>query len=546
VPVSLLDSKTFPDLQYFLLVGNEDAGKSSIFYKFCGHDKPSKNKIYSGCSKRIYTPKAHLLIGDLSGQERYSDLLPHYYSAAKGIAIVLDLTDPDSLYSIQKFYKQIARSCVILPAIVIVGAKCKATNRVVTAEQIAAYLAKYQIDPKNYIETDAKENINIDNIFLRLAECAREMQPLPHCIVKKLEDASMMLDGASIKKKYKVLVLGDESVGKFSLVSRYVDSTYIEDQQALLHRGSDRLWVKQDKIQYKESGVIANNTSHVDVNVTLYIRVKTDSSVVADADYAYASGLVIVYDTNDALWLEKIKARLTAAASYYSGIHSPARPHIILVRSKCDLANELSTKEVEDKITAAELGVATQFIFNTISYDNCYDVSAKTGFNVEKVFHESVKRIAERHDRREKDEAKNRASAPANRQEKPTIVQPALPDKQSLTADLKAYILKIRTGKNKPDNKHKYGYGFNVIFKDMQAANRKANYHLAKKLVKELEAGEKSVAAVFADVKGKRKTTGKGKAIFAPFFSLFTNHGIRSEDLNKVIEKARSLSVRIK
>merc|ERR1712226_717083 len=156
--------------------------------------------------------------------------------------------------------------------------------------------------------------------------------------------------------KYKIVFLGDQSVGKTSIITRFMfDSFAVEDYQATI--GIDFL----SKTMYLEDRTVrlqlwdTAGQERFRSLIPSYIR---DSSVA-----------IVVYDiTNDASfkqvpkWIEDVRAERGSDVI------------IMLVGNKTDLADkrEVSTEEGEKK--ANEMGV--MFI----------ETSAKAGYNVKQLF----------------------------------------------------------------------------------------------------------------------------------------------------------------
>ena len=94
----------------FVMLGNQDVGKSSIIQKYV-HDTYTENgnptigidfKI-----KTIYHENniIKLVIWDTAGQERYKSLTPHYLKACDVVVIVYDITCRTSFDSVSDWYE---------------------------------------------------------------------------------------------------------------------------------------------------------------------------------------------------------------------------------------------------------------------------------------------------------------------------------------------------------------------------------------------------------------------------------------------------------
>ena len=115
----------------------------------------------------ITSQKKKILQWDTAGQERFRTITTSYYKGAQGIVIVYDVTDNNSFEHIKNWIEDInkyAKSDVLK---ILVGNKCDLVNkRVITTEQGKELADHYGIP---FIETSAKENSNIEQLFIDTA-----------------------------------------------------------------------------------------------------------------------------------------------------------------------------------------------------------------------------------------------------------------------------------------------------------------------------------------------------------------------------------------
>jgi small GTP-binding protein len=105
---------------------------------------------------------------DTAGQERFKTLTKNFYKSADGIILVYDITDENSFKNVRIWMKQIdefgnKKTCKIL-----VGNKCDMEhNRKIATEDGQALAEELKL---NFFETSAKENLNVEEVFMTLAK----------------------------------------------------------------------------------------------------------------------------------------------------------------------------------------------------------------------------------------------------------------------------------------------------------------------------------------------------------------------------------------
>ena len=116
----------------------------------------------------IDSKKIKLQIWDTAGQERFKTITTSYYKGAHAILIVFDITDRDSFDHIRNWMADIDKFAKEGVLMILVGNKCDLSNkRQVTMEEAKEIANKYGI---KYIETSAKDTINIDDLFISTAK----------------------------------------------------------------------------------------------------------------------------------------------------------------------------------------------------------------------------------------------------------------------------------------------------------------------------------------------------------------------------------------
>ncbi|KAI5528417.1 small Rab GTPase [Trichomonas vaginalis G3] len=161
-----------------LIVGESGVGKSCLLLRFT-EDLFIENYISTiGVDFKIRTieqegAKVKLQIWDTAGQERFRAITKSYYHGSNGIVVVYDITDRKTFEKISDWFEQINTSepnedsCKIL-----IGNKCDLNeSRQVSLEEGEQLARDYNVP---FMETSAKDSINVDNLFDLMARAMRE------------------------------------------------------------------------------------------------------------------------------------------------------------------------------------------------------------------------------------------------------------------------------------------------------------------------------------------------------------------------------------
>ena len=116
----------------------------------------------------IDNKKIKLQIWDTAGQERFRTITTSYYKGAHAIVIVFDITEKDSFEHVKVWMQDIDKFAKQGVMRILVGNKCDLEHqRAVTKDQGNEMALKYGI---KYIETSAKDTINIEELFVNTAK----------------------------------------------------------------------------------------------------------------------------------------------------------------------------------------------------------------------------------------------------------------------------------------------------------------------------------------------------------------------------------------
>ena len=109
----------------------------------------------------------NLQIWDTAGQEQYRSLGRAYYRNALGVLLVFSIDNHSSFESLQKWLDDIRSLCHPHARVLLVASKCDLEEqRKITKTEIESFVQSYNLE---YIESSAKNNINVEEAFYKLA-----------------------------------------------------------------------------------------------------------------------------------------------------------------------------------------------------------------------------------------------------------------------------------------------------------------------------------------------------------------------------------------
>jgi len=111
--------------------------------------------------------KVKVQIWDTAGQERMHVITRTYYKGSHGIALVYNLTDPDSFRNVNYWMANIQQHAGDKVVKTLIGNKADLTDRAISYEQGAAMAKEYGF--MHFFETSAKSGANVHGAFNALA-----------------------------------------------------------------------------------------------------------------------------------------------------------------------------------------------------------------------------------------------------------------------------------------------------------------------------------------------------------------------------------------
>ena len=159
-----------------------------------------------------------LSLWDTGGQERFGFFKTDFFKGVAAVALVFDLSRPDTFDSIEEYFEDIRELSGNIP-IILVGNKDdlkKDIGEMIPREKIIQMVNQYSLF--EYIETSAFENLNVEKLFHRLSLTALiDLQPR----LGEIIDSNHF--------RFKVLLLGAAAVGKSALITVFTKKKFEEN-----------------------------------------------------------------------------------------------------------------------------------------------------------------------------------------------------------------------------------------------------------------------------------------------------------------------------
>mmetsp|Transcript_44786 Transcript_44786/g.71642 ORF Transcript_44786/g.71642 Transcript_44786/m.71642 type:complete len:201 (-) Transcript_44786:478-1080(-) len=155
-----------------VLLGDTSVGKSSIVIRFVKGQFSEYQESTIGAAFLTQTVPVQdctvkFEIWDTAGQERYHSLAPMYYRGAAAAIVVYDITSQESFHRAKSWVKELQRQGNPDVVIALAGNKIDREEE----REVAAADAKQYADDNSlyFIETSAKTNVNVRELFLAIA-----------------------------------------------------------------------------------------------------------------------------------------------------------------------------------------------------------------------------------------------------------------------------------------------------------------------------------------------------------------------------------------
>jgi small GTP-binding protein len=163
--------KDYDELLKIVIIGDSGVGKSAIISRQCDDVYQSSYISTIGvdfkycviCSRN---KKIKMQIWDTAGQERFRTIVAAYYRGANGVLIVFDVTKMESFRHISHWISECKKYNQQI-GLILIGNKCDMGKREVSRETAEKFAKDNDL---LYVETSAKDNINVREAFTALAD----------------------------------------------------------------------------------------------------------------------------------------------------------------------------------------------------------------------------------------------------------------------------------------------------------------------------------------------------------------------------------------
>ncbi|CAF1244557.1 unnamed protein product [Adineta ricciae] len=173
--------KNYDLLFKLLLIGDSGVGKTCILFRFSDDSFNASFISTIGIDFKIKTieldgRKIKLQIWDTAGQERFHTITTSYYRGATGIMLVYDVTQVRSFENINKWLRNIDDHASDDVVKMLIGNKCDMEDKRCITRTRGDALAREHGIP--FLETSAKNNVNIEKAFFEMARLILKKTPV--------------------------------------------------------------------------------------------------------------------------------------------------------------------------------------------------------------------------------------------------------------------------------------------------------------------------------------------------------------------------------
>jgi len=165
-----------------LVVGDSGVGKTSLVNRFVNDNFEDTMEVTSETNYSVKQLElnsdnaASLQLWDFGGPLRLKHILNNYVMGARGALLLIDMTKDLKIINILEWVNMVRMHDISLP-IILVGTKCDLRDSiVVNNDQIQHVREVFNVF--NYIETSAKDSINIFKVFYSIAKLLFESDSL--------------------------------------------------------------------------------------------------------------------------------------------------------------------------------------------------------------------------------------------------------------------------------------------------------------------------------------------------------------------------------
>jgi len=157
-----------------IITGDAGVGKTSLLLRLCKDTFTTGPMLSKGAvdfdsfEVNLNGTKITLHIWDTAGQERFRTITSSFYRGSHGIIFAFDINNPESFQNCSKWVKEADRYGERLAGRLVVATKCDTEGKRAISQASAEDFANNLDIP--FIETSAKDNINVKEAFEQLAK----------------------------------------------------------------------------------------------------------------------------------------------------------------------------------------------------------------------------------------------------------------------------------------------------------------------------------------------------------------------------------------
>jgi len=190
-------AREYDHLFKLLIIGDSGVGKSSLLLRFSDNTFSGTYITTIGVDFKIRTvdiggEKVKLQIWDTAGQERFRTITSTYYRGTHGVIVVYDVTSGESFANVKRWLHEIDQNCDVVNRI-LVGNKNDAPDRKVVETHDAQRFAQQM--GIQLFETSAKENLNVEEMFLAITKLVLQTKKDQQARVQQQHNDTVKLGG---------------------------------------------------------------------------------------------------------------------------------------------------------------------------------------------------------------------------------------------------------------------------------------------------------------------------------------------------------------
>ncbi|KXJ68675.1 ras-related protein Rab-35 [Aedes albopictus] len=200
-------AREYDHLFKLLIIGDSGVGKSSLLIRFSDNTFSGSYITTIGVDFKIRTvvingERVKLQIWDTAGQERFRTITNTYYRGTHGVIVVYDVTNGESFANVKRWLQEIESNCDVVNKVLVGNKNDDPARKVVITEDAQRFANQMDIQ---LFETSAKDNINVEEMFLAITEqvLRHKKQTQKQVQSDQSNDTVNLRKGANIKKKNK-------------------------------------------------------------------------------------------------------------------------------------------------------------------------------------------------------------------------------------------------------------------------------------------------------------------------------------------------------